>query len=145
MIISFSTSYGGEELGTDVGKGSGRSIKGMNLVEALGHCEDQLIKFGGHELAAGLTIHRSQVDSFREKINEYAAQKLSEEDFKISITADCEIEMKDVTMELAQSLSMLEPYGVGNASPSFIMRDVTVSRVMPIGGGKHTKLLLTKE
>lgn len=145
ILISFSTSYGGEELGTDVGKGSGRSIKGMNLVEALGHCEDQLIKFGGHELAAGLTIHRSQVDSFREKINEYAAQKLSEEDFKISITADCEIEMKDVTMELAQSLSMLEPYGVGNASPSFIMRDVTVSRVMPIGGGKHTKLLLTKD
>ncbi len=145
ILISFSTSYDGVELGTDIGKGSGRSIKGMNLVEALGHCEDQLIKFGGHELAAGLTIHRSQVDAFREKINEYAAQKLSDEDFKISITADCEIEMSDVTMDLAQSLALLEPYGVGNASPSFIMRDVTVARIMQIGAGKHTKLLLSKD
>ena len=145
ILISFSTSYDGVELGTDVGKGSGRSIKGMNLVEALGHCEDQLIKFGGHELAAGLTIHRSQVDAFREKINEYAATKLSDDDFKVSITADCEIEMKDVTMELAQSLSLLEPYGVGNASPSFIMTDVTVARIMQIGAGKHTKLLLQKD
>ena len=145
ILISFSTSYDGVELGTDVGKGSGRSIKGMNLVEALGSCEDQLIKFGGHELAAGLTIHRSQVDEFRKKINEYAATKLSDDDFKVSITADCEIEMSDVTMELAQSLALLEPYGVGNALPSFIMTDVTVSRIMQIGAGKHTKLLLQKD
>jgi len=145
ILISFSTSYDGVELGTDVGKGSGRSIKGMNLVEALGSCEDQLIKFGGHELAAGLTIHRSQVDAFREKINEYAATKLTDDDFKVSITADCEIEMHDVTMELAQSLSLLEPYGVGNASPSFIMTDVTVARIMQIGAGKHSKLLLQKD
>ena len=117
----------------------------MNLVEALGSCEDQLIKFGGHELAAGLTIHRSQVDEFRKKINEYAATKLSDDDFKVSITADCEIEMSDVTMELAQSLALLEPYGVGNALPSFIMTDVTVSRIMQIGAGKHTKLLLQKD
>jgi len=144
ILISFSTSYDGEEIGTDVGKGSGRSIKGMNLVEALGECEDCLVKYGGHELAAGLTIQRFQVDEFREKINEYAKKTLSEDDFKISITADCEIEMEDVNLNFAQSLSLLEPYGVGNSTPSFIMRDVTVLRIMQIGAGKHSKLLLQK-
>ena len=145
ILISFASSYDGEEMGTDVGKGSGRSIKGMNLVEALGECEDCLVKYGGHELAAGLTIQRFQVEEFKERINKYAAQMLSPEDFKISLYADCEIDMKDVTLELAQDISLLEPYGVGNPSPTFIMRDVTVVRVMSIGGGKHTKLLLQKD
>ncbi len=145
ILISFSSSYDGVELGTDLGKGSGRSIKGMNLVGALAHCEEYLVKYGGHELAAGLTIQRSQLEEFKKCINEYAAQVLNEEDFKISFYADCEIDMKDVTMELAQDLSLLEPYGVGNPSPTFIMRDVMVHRVMSIGGGKHTKLLLNKD
>ena len=145
ILISFASSYDGEELGTDLGKGSGRSIKGMNLVGALAHCEEHLVKYGGHELAAGLTIQRSQIEEFKKCINEYAAEVLSEEDFKISFYADCEIDMKDITMDLAQDLSLLEPYGVGNPSPTFIMRDVTVQRVMSIGGGKHTKLLLHKD
>ena len=145
ILISFASSYDGEELGTDVGKGSGRSIKGMNLVEALGNCEDCLVKYGGHELAAGLTIQRCQVDEFRERINEYASNTLSADDFKIRMYADCELEMKDITMELAQDLSLLEPYGVGNPSPTFIMRDVTVGRIISIGAGKHSKLLLQKD
>ena len=145
ILISFASSYDGEELGTDVGKGSGRSIKGMNLVQALGNCEDCLVKYGGHELAAGLTIQRCQVDEFRERINEYAANTLSADDFKIRMYADCELEMKDINMELAQDLSLLEPYGVGNPSPTFIMRDVTVARIISIGAGKHSKLLLQKD
>ena len=145
ILISFASSYDGVELGTDVGKGSGRSIKGMNLVQALAHCEDNLVKYGGHELAAGLTIQRSQVEEFKNCINEYASKVLSDEDFKISYFADCEIQMKDITMDFAQSLSLLEPYGVGNPSPTFIMRDVTVLKVMSIGSGKHTKLLLQKD
>lgn len=145
ILISFASSYDGEELGTDLGKGSGRSIKGMNLVGALAHCEEHLVKYGGHELAAGLTIQRSQLEEFKKCINDYAAEVLSEEDFKISFYADCEIDMKDITMDLAQDLSLLEPYGVGNPSPTFIMRDVMVHRVMSIGGGKHTKLLLNKD
>ena len=117
----------------------------MNLVVALGKCEDCLVKYGGHELAAGLTIQRCQVDQFRERINEYAAKTLSADDFKIRMYADCELEMKDINMELAQDLSLLEPYGVGNPSPTFIMRDVTVSKIISIGAGKHTKLLLQKD
>ena len=145
ILISFATTFDGEELGTDLGKGSGRSIKGMNLVGALEHCEDCLVKYGGHELAAGLTIQRCQLEEFKKCINEYAASVLSEDDFKISYYADCEINIKDITMALAQDLSLLEPYGVGNPSPTFIMRDVTVVRVMSIGGGKHTKLLVQKD
>ena len=145
ILISFASTYDGVELGTDIGKGSGRSIKGMNLVEALANCEDCLVKYGGHELAAGLTIQRSQVEEFKKCINEYAKNVLSDDDFKISYYADCEIQMKDVTMQLAQDLSLLEPYGVGNPSPTFIMKDVTVARVLSIGNGKHTKLLLQKD
>ena len=145
ILISFASTYDGVELGTDIGKGSGRSIKGMNLVEALANCEDCLVKYGGHELAAGLTIQRSQVEEFKKCINEYAKNVLSDDDFNISYYADCEIQMKDVTMQLAQDLSLLEPYGVGNPSPTFIMKDVTVARVLSIGNGKHTKLLLQKD
>lgn len=144
ILISFS-SCGDEEMGTDIGKGSGRSIKGMNLVEALGHCEDDLVKYGGHELAAGLTIQRSQIESFKKRINEYASSVLSPDDFKISVYADCEIDMKDIDLNFAQSISLLEPCGVGNPTPAFIMRNVTVVRVMSIGAGKHTKLLLQKD
>ncbi len=145
ILISFSASYDGVELGTDVGKGSGRSIKGMNLVEALGYCGEDLIRFGGHELAAGLTIQRCQIDDFRRKINEYAERTLSSKSFDISLTADCEIEMKDLTMDFAHSLSLLEPYGVGNPSPAFILRSVKVEKIMPIGAGKHSKLLISKD
>lgn len=145
ILISFSIGEYEEEFGTDVGKGSGRSIKGMNLVEALAYCEDNLVKYGGHELAAGLTIQRSQLEEFKQKINEYAAKTLSPDDFKISVNADCEIEMKDITLKFAEDISILEPYGVGNPTPSFIIRDVTVLRVMSIGSGKHTKLLLSKD
>lgn len=145
ILISFSPSQDKTELGSDIGKGSGRSIKGMNLVEALGYCEGHLVKYGGHELAAGLTIQRCELEAFRSAINEYASKVLSEKDFEIELCADCEIEMKDLTLELARNISALEPFGVGNPSPLFIMRDVTVTKIIQIGGGKHTKLLLTKD
>ena len=63
----------------------------------------------------------------------------------MKIDADCEIGMKDVTLSLAEELLTLEPFGVGNPTPAFVMRDVTVQRVMQIGGGKHTKLILEKD
>lgn len=145
ILISFKGSVTGEPTDLDNGKGSGRSVKGMNLVGALNYCEDTLEKYGGHELAAGLTVKRGNVEAFRRKINEYAAQNLTDELFKVKIDADCEIGMKDVTLSLAEELLTLEPFGVGNPTPAFVMRDVTVQRVMQIGGGKHTKLILEKD
>ncbi|MBQ9086278.1 MAG: single-stranded-DNA-specific exonuclease RecJ [Clostridia bacterium] len=144
ILVSFEGS-GSEASPFDDGKGSGRSIKGMNLVEALNYCEDLLVKYGGHELAAGLTVKRGNLADFRKKINEYAKNILSEDVFQICVEADCELSMSDVTMKLAQEMSLLEPFGVGNTSPSFMMKNIHVKRITGIGGGKHSRLLLEKD
>lgn len=127
----------------NVGKGSGRSIKGMNLVDALCYCSEHLVKFGGHELAAGLSVTREQLPLFIEKINEFARNNLSEEDMVPVMEADCEIEFEDASISLADSLQLLEPYGVGNPVPQFIMRNVSISEIYGVSEGKHTRLTLT--
>lgn len=144
ILISFDSADGVEDP-MDDGKGSGRSVKGLNLVEALGHCSDLLVKYGGHELAAGLTVKRCDLDAFREKINSYAKEILSDDVLKIRMEADCELPVSELTMGFAEEISMLEPFGVGNASPVFVMKNVTVKRITHMGGGKHTKLLLEKD
>ncbi len=144
ILISFTGNLG-DHHPLDDGKGSGRSVKGMNLVEALTYCDDLLVKYGGHELAAGLTLKRANLDAFREKINEYARTHLSEDVFKIHMVADCELRMEDISMGLAEELSLLEPFGVGNSSPVFVMKNVHVRRISSIGGGKHCRLLLEKD
>ena len=145
ILISFDGTVRAEDQDTadDVGKGSGRSIKGLNLVEAMNHCEDLLVKYGGHELAAGLTIERGQVEAFRRRINEYAAQRLDEKALAVQMEADCEVRMSELTMSLAQELGRMEPYGVANPTPAFVLRDASVQKISSISGGKHTKLLIS--
>ena len=145
ILISFDGSMDVEESEFDDGKGSGRSIKGLNLVEALGYCEDLLVKYGGHELAAGLTVKRGNLDAFRERINAYAREHLDDEAFKIKLEADCEIGMSDVNIDFARELQYLEPYGTGNATPLFVMRDVTVKKIAYTKGGEHARLYLEKD
>ncbi len=145
ILISFDGAIGGVPLGTDIGKGSGRSIKGLNLVEALIDSEDLLVRFGGHELAAGLSIQRSNIDAFRRNINRYAAEHLTEEQMRISLDAHCEVNIRDLTMTLAHELDMLEPYGVANPVPNFILRNARVMRIIPMGGGRHLRLILESD
>ena len=145
ILISFEGSTDGEPMLVDIGKGSGRSIRGMNLVDALAQCEDLLVRFGGHELAAGLTIRRCNVDAFRERINEYAASKLDEEALCVSIDADCEVDIRELSMQLAKEIDYLEPFGISNPIPNFILRNATISRVIPMGNGKHTKFIIEKD
>ncbi|MBR6708248.1 MAG: single-stranded-DNA-specific exonuclease RecJ, partial [Clostridia bacterium] len=83
ILISFDGVHGLYESPDDPGKGSGRSIKGMNLVQALTACDDLLVKFGGHELAAGLTVSRGNLEAFRTRINEYAREHLSDKDMTV--------------------------------------------------------------
>lgn len=143
VLISFDGSTRGYSCEDDTGKGSGRSVKGMNLVDALTYCEDLLVKFGGHELAAGLTIKRSKVDEFVKRINEYAAQNLSDEAMNVCLEADCEIKLSDITLGFAGELYQLEPFGVSNPVPEFVARGVRVERIIAISAGKHTKLMLS--
>ncbi len=125
---------------SDVGKGSGRSIKGLNLVDALVYASDTLLKFGGHELAAGLSVTRGNLAAFRERINEYAREHLCEEMMTPTMEADCELSVSDLSMELCEELAILEPYGVENPVPAFVLSSVEVLECTPISGGKHTRL-----
>ena len=141
ILVSFESSADGIS-DEDVGKGSGRSIKGLNLVDALCHCSDLLVKFGGHELAAGLSVTRANLPAFRKKINEYASLNLDEDAMIPTIEADCEVPISSVNISLAEELQILEPYGVGNPIPNFVMYDVNVNEITSISDGKHTRLSL---
>ena len=144
ILISFDGTTHGEPTPYDMGKGSGRSVKGMNLVEAMNSCSDLLEKYGGHELAAGLTIRRGNIEKFKERLNEYAKECLTEENLRVSYDVDCEIELERIDLRFAAELQLLEPFGVSNPTPLFALRDLTVERVMQISAGKHTKLLVSK-
>ena len=98
ILVTYRGSMGETESDEDDGKGSGRSVKGLNLVEALAACEDLLVKYGGHELAAGLTVKRGKLDEFRRRINEYAKERLTDEDLSDRAFADCEIGASEVNM-----------------------------------------------
>ena len=126
----------------DVGKGSGRSIKGLNLVDALCHCSDLLVKFGGHELAAGLSVTRKNLPVFREKINKFARENLSESDMVHVFEADMEINFSDINLVLAEAIQQLEPFGVGNPVPLFILRGAQLVELSGISEGKHSRMVL---
>lgn len=143
VLISFDGSFDGEPSDSDIGKGSGRSIKGLNLAEGLKYCEDCLERYGGHELAAGLSVRRDRIPEFKEKINQYANECLGGGELEEHCYADTEITLDEANMKLACELAALEPFGVANPTPQFIIRDLKIQSIFSIGGGKHTKLVLT--
>jgi len=130
----------------DIGKGSGRSVKGLNLVEALTHCSDLLVKYGGHELAAGLTVTRENLPEFKRRINEYARERIEGDSVAVSsMTADIELVPSDIDMKAAKELYAFEPFGVSNPVPVFLMKNLTVSSAVNVGAGKHARLILTRD
>ena len=123
-------------------KGSGRSIKGLNLVEALASCEKLLLKYGGHELAAGVTIEKENLPALREALNQYAKEHLKDCDLVSTRDADFALEESDLTLENASSLAVLEPFGMKNPKPLFLLKNAKVHSIHPVGDGKHSKLTL---
>ncbi|MBE6700821.1 MAG: single-stranded-DNA-specific exonuclease RecJ [Ruminococcaceae bacterium] len=142
VLISFKNEIVGSD--PEVGKGSARSIKGMNLVKALASCGDLLEKFGGHELAAGLSVRRSNLPELRRRINEYAENSFSESDLVKTLDVDCELSPKELNLKLANDISRLEPFGLSNPVPMFCTNDMKIVSIVSIGDGKHTKLFLEK-
>lgn len=145
ILVSFKGSIDGEPSPDDDGKGSGRSINGMNLVGALEACDELLVKYGGHELAAGLTVKRGKIEEFRKRMNDYAREHITEDMMKISVELDCELEADEINMSFASEIQNLEPFGVGNATPRFVLKNARIARISYIGGGKHTRLVLEKD
>ncbi|MCX7695155.1 MAG: single-stranded-DNA-specific exonuclease RecJ [Caloramator sp.] len=126
-------------------KGSGRSIEGFNLFENLLKCDDILVKFGGHELAAGLTVEKSKIDELIRRLNEYA-KEMDVEMFLPKLYIDLEMSTEDITFETAEEIKKLEPYGFGNPSPIFYMENLKVVSKRAVGSNnKHLKLLLDKD
>ncbi len=143
ILISFDGATDGDSDPHDIGKGSGRSVKGINLVDALDHCGEHLVQFGGHELAAGLSVMRCNIPAFRKMINDYARENFSDDLFTVKCEADLELSHDELSMQAAEELMMLEPFGVANPTPQFIVRDMTLERVITMSGGKHSKLMLS--
>jgi len=127
----------------DVGKGSGRSISRFDLHAALTSCGDLLERFGGHRMAAGLTIRRQQLEAFRERFAAAGRQALDPGDLGPEQRVDLEIELAEATPELERLCRHLEPCGMGNPGPVFGVRGVLFANRSVVGKG-HLKGLLTE-
>ncbi len=108
------------------GKGSGRSIKGFHLFDALNDCKELFIEFGGHEQAAGLSVKEENITAFRERINEYARQKYDAAAFQRQVSFDLEIQLEDIRTGFMRELELLEPHGAGNPRPTFLTKNLEV-------------------
>lgn len=124
-------------------KGSGRSIEGFSLFEAICACSDLLIKFGGHPMAAGITLKPENIEAFRKRINQYAAEHFPQMPTQ-TVTLDCKLNPAALSVSMAQSLTQLEPFGNGNPQPVFGLFNMELSNVTPVGGGGHLRLTLEK-
>lgn len=124
-------------------KGSGRSVEGFALNEAVNACADLLGHHGGHPMACGLSIDTDKIALFRKRINEYAAAQ-GEMPYD-RLTVDCKLNPAYAGVELVDSLSLLEPFGSGNPAPVFGFYHMTVQNIIPLSNNKHIKLELTRE
>ncbi len=125
-----------------LGKGSGRSIDGFSLFEALSNVSDCLDHFGGHTLAAGFQVDEDRIEKLRRKINEYAEQI---EMPVPTVNIDCKISPKYIDVNLVEELHLLEPFGAGNHQPVFAMMKMKVEKIEALSQGKHTRLTLSKQ
>lgn len=126
--------------------GSARSIKGFSIFDALVSCKDLMNKFGGHEQAAGLALNAENIQELRERVNEIADYNLTKEDLIENIKVEYELEENSATLELVDDLHKLEPFGLSNPSPRFIMRDLLLTNIYKMGKNKqHLKLICENE
>lgn len=107
-----------------VGKGSGRSVQGVNIYSSLSECRELLIQYGGHELAAGMSIKQSDIESFREMFNLSVEKSPVGQETVVSI--DCAVDLSDISHELVSELGKLEPFGIGNPEPVLLAEGVEV-------------------
>lgn len=127
------------------GKGSGRSIPGFNLFDALVGCSDLLTSFGGHAAAAGLNIKKEDIAEFEKQINKYAGGVLSADDTVPKLSIDCELDASFITLENAKCIQKLEPFGAGNETPVFSLHGVRIVSLARIGAdNKHLRLAVSK-
>ncbi|MDQ0244575.1 single-stranded-DNA-specific exonuclease [Bacillus fengqiuensis] len=124
-----------------VAKGSARSIEGFDLFANLSTCRDILPHFGGHPMAAGMTLKIEDVDGLRNRLNTLAYEKLTEEDFIPITTVDTVCEVEDITLSAIEQLRQLAPFGMSNSKPKIMVENVNISSIRKIGADQtHLKL-----
>ena len=124
-------------------KGSGRSVEGFSLFEAICSCAELFTKFGGHPMAAGLSMPTKNVAVFRKAINDYAA---SLPVMPVpSVSLDCKLNPAALSVEMPQQVKYLEPFGTDNPAPIFGLYEMRLKEIVPVGGGKHLRLIFEKK
>jgi single-stranded-DNA-specific exonuclease len=125
-----------------LGRGSGRSIAGFSLVEALGNCAPWLEKFGGHEMAAGLELRRERFEAFRAAFLDFARTSLSDADCQPRLALDGEAELSEISLDFLAIHERMQPFGTGNAQPLFLARGVRPAGPPAVLKEKHLRLAL---
>lgn len=125
-----------------VGKGSGRSIEGISLVEAIRACDEDLIAGGGHAMAAGLSIDEENMESFRKNFSKYVMENSTEEDRRPRLVYDAEISFSQLSLDFLASYELLHPFGNSNPQPVFVARGVSLSRPPYHMKNNHLRLML---
>jgi single-stranded-DNA-specific exonuclease len=128
-----------------VGKGSGRSIEGFSLVQALTHCHEFLDKYGGHEMAAGLTVREQTFGSFVDTFRKFAREVLSDEQLQPCLRVDHELAFSELNFDFLHWHEMLQPFGNGNPQPLFCAREVQPTMAPKIVKEKHLILRLRQK
>lgn len=126
------------------GKGSGRSIPGFDLHEALMNCSTYIERFGGHSMAIGITVKKENFENFKKEFQEYAKSKGISDIIPI-IKIDEETLLKNVSLETVRELSLLEPYGEANKVPLFLIRNLKIQSIRTLSEGKHLKVKLGQD
>lgn len=126
-------------------KGSGRSISGYNLFEALENCGGLLEKFGGHELAAGLSIKTDKIEEFRTAINKNASVQIDEKAMIPTVSIDAIIKPTYITLETVDEINRLQPFGVDNPAPTFAVKNIKIHKISTMSENKHLRMTLLKE
>ncbi|MDD2268952.1 MAG: single-stranded-DNA-specific exonuclease RecJ [Eubacteriales bacterium] len=127
-----------------VAKGSARSVKGFNIIEALAECSDLLTEYGGHELAAGLTIDIASIDAFMDRINE-CAESMKDTAGESIREPELECDFSDISVGSIKEILRLEPFGTDNPQPLLMMSGVVLDSVVPVGNAMHVKLSVVPE
>ena len=131
--------YEGEE-----GKGSGRSIPGFDLHEALTKCSNNLEKFGGHSMAIGLTVNKSSLEDLRQQLDTIAKEKQIDKIVPI-LKIDAQVNLEEINKEIVESLKELEPFGEENKTPLFVFKNLKIDSIRALSEGKHIKLTLRQD
>ena len=125
-----------------LGKGSGRSIEGVSLVNAIEACRDLLVAGGGHHMAAGISIMEDRMDAFRERFQQFVLETTTADQRRPKLHIDTEVPFGDLSLEFLESYELLQPFGSGNPQPVFLARDVWLTERPRRLKNKHLKLFL---